>query len=64
MKDLQLLHQNLKLFFGSSIMKNSVEPSSLARFPVNLICCIAFGSASSFCCLLKSIATNLEYFLK
>ena len=30
-----------------------------SRFPVNLICCIAFGSASSSCCLLKSAAIIL-----
>ena len=40
-------------------MKNSVEPSALSRFPVKLIRCIAFGSASSFSCLLKSIEINL-----
>ena len=28
----------------------------LCRFPAKLIWCIAFGSASSFCCLLTSIA--------
>ena len=45
--------------FISSIIKNIVEPSSLFRFQVKLIYCIAFGSASSFCCLLKSIANSL-----
>ena len=29
------------------------------KFPVKIICRIAFGSASSFGCLLKSIAINL-----
>ena len=38
--------------------------SALFRFPVKLICFIAFGSASSFCCLLKSIAISLQYSLK
>ena len=38
--------------FASSIMKNIVVSSfpSLAKFPVKLICCIAFGSASDACC--------------
>ena len=34
----------------SSIMKSIVAPSALSRFPVKLICCIALGSASNFCC--------------
>ena len=42
--------------FASSVMKNVLLSSS--RFPVKLICCITSGSASSFCCLLKSIAIN------
>ena len=37
--------------FASSIMRNIVASSSLFRFLVKLTCCIAFGSASSFCCL-------------
>ena len=41
--------------FASSIMKNIAAPAVQSRFPVKLICCIAFGSASSACCLLKSI---------
>ena len=45
--------------FNSSIMKNIVVFSSQSRFPVKLICSIAFQSASSACCLLKSIAINL-----
>ena len=45
--------------YASSIMKNIVAPSARSRFPVKLICCIAFGSASSYCCLLKSSATIL-----
>ena len=52
------------IHFASSIMKNIFEPSALSRFPVKLICCIDFGLTSSFCCLLKSIAINLCYFLK
>ena len=35
-------------------MKNIVELFS--RFPVKLICCIAFGSQLSAYCLVKSIA--------
>ena len=42
--------------FASSITKNIVGSFRLTRFPVNLICCIAFGSASSSCYILKSIA--------
>ena len=45
--------------FASSIMKNIVVYSGQSRFPVKLICCIAFGSTSNACCLLKSIAINL-----
>ena len=45
----------------SSIIKDIVVYAigSSARFPVKLICCIAFGSASSACCLLKYITINL-----
>ena len=50
--------------FASSIMKYIVEPSALSKFPVKLICCITFGSESNFCCLLKSITTNLLYFFE
>ena len=45
-------------------MKNIVAPSSVVRFSVKLICCVAFGSASNFCCLLRSIAIDLYYFSK
>ena len=41
---------------ASSVMKNI--DVSLSQFPVKLICCIDFGSALSFCCLLKSIAIS------
>ena len=47
------------LSFASSIMKTIVVFPATSRFPVRLICCIAFGSASSACCLLKSIAIIL-----
>ena len=44
--------------FASSVMKNIVLLSCISshrfRFPVKSICCIAFGSALSACCLLKS----------
>ena len=43
---------------ASSIMKNFVFLSR-SRFAAKLICCIAFGSASSAWCLLKSIGSNL-----
>ena len=43
----------------SSIMKNIVLPAQ-SKFPVKLICCIAFGSISSACCLLKSITIILQ----
>ena len=41
--------------FASSIMKIIVVFASptWARYPVRLTCCVAFGSASSVCCLLK-----------
>ena len=51
------------LSFASSIMKHCWT-FALSRFPVKLICCIAFVLACSFCCLLKSIPINLQYFLK
>ena len=42
--------------FASSTIKNIVRLFS--RFLVKFIYCIAFGSASSICCLLKCIAYN------
>ena len=45
--------------FASSLMKNIAEPSTISRFRVKLICCIAFGSEISFRCLLKSVAIIL-----
>ena len=60
---LQYFHSSLRkmVFFASSVMKNIVvfAIGYRARFPIKLICCIAFGSASSACCLLKSIAIIL-----
>ena len=43
--------------FVSSIIKNIVVFPALSKFQV--ICCFAFGSALSYCCLLKSIAIIL-----
>ena len=43
------------LSFASSIMKTIVAPSARSTFPVKLISYIAFGSASSDCCLLVII---------
>ena len=45
--------------FISSVLKNIFVFPSRSRFLVKLISCIAFGWASSACCLLKSIAINL-----
>ena len=50
---LLILYQS-KISFASLRMKNIVFPAC-SRFPVKLIYCTAFGSASSVCCLLKSI---------
>ena len=49
-------------FFFSTVTKNIVVFAfpDRARFPVKLICFIAFGSASSVCCLLKPIAIILK----
>ena len=43
-------------------MKKIVIPGQ-SRFPVKLIGCIALGSATSACCLLKSFAIILYIFL-
>ena len=53
--------KNLKWFlFASSTMENVFAFLCQARFPVvKLICCIAFGSASSACYLLKTISIIL-----
>ena len=45
--------------FASLITKNIVVFHAQSRVAVKLICCIAFGSGSSSCCLLKSIAIIL-----
>ena len=46
--------------FASSVMKYIGVCTSHSRFSVKLVCCIAFGSASSACCLFKSIAIILS----
>ena len=49
------------LSFTSSIMKEIFVLPSRSRVLVKLNC-IAFGSTSSFCCLLKSLAIILYVF--
>ena len=44
---------------ASSILKNIVTAAVWSRFLVKLIFCIAFGSASSACYLLKSVSAVL-----
>ena len=44
--------------FASSIMKYVAAPSSRFIFPVKKIRCIAFGSATSACCLFKLTEIN------
>ena len=39
------------VYFVSLIMKNIVSPFAWSRFPVKLICCIAYGLAWSAFCL-------------
>ena len=51
-------------FFASYMMKIIVVFPPQSRFSVKLICCIAFGSASSACRLVQSVAIILQYFLK
>ena len=45
--------------FASPIIKNVVAPPSRSKFPVIVICCTTFGSASRACYLIKSIAIIL-----
>ena len=54
------------LSFATSIIKNFAVFAGgfRARFPVKLTSYNALRSASSACCLLKSIAINLEFSLK
>ena len=46
--------------FAFSTTKNIFAFPFWSRFAVKVICCIAFGSASSACCLLKFIAIILK----
>ena len=46
--------------FACSMTNRFVAPSSRFRFPVKLICCIAFGSASSASCLPLSFYSLLD----
>ena len=54
-----LCEKSKMVSFASSIMKNIIVFPTWSRFPVKRICCVAFGSASSICCVLKSIAMIL-----
>ena len=45
--------------FNSSIIKKIDVFSYWSRFPVKIICCVAFGTASRACYLLKSITIIL-----
>ena len=45
-------------------MKRVVVPSCQSRSPVKLVYCIAYESALSACCLLKSYAITLKCLLK
>ena len=47
-------------------MQNIVASAGQSRFPVKLVCCIAFGSASSYwecCVLIYCIVTTITHFL-
>ena len=54
-----LFEESKTVYFASSIMKKKCVFPSLSRLPVKLICCLAFGPASWFCCRLKSNAISL-----
>ena len=45
--------------FTSATMKNTAASPGWSRFPVKVICCIAFGSASSVIFILQSVAISL-----
>ena len=47
------------LSFGPSVRKSIAVFPPRSRFPVTLICCVAFVSASRACSLVKSIAIIL-----
>ena len=59
-----VLQNQHAIFVGWDLKNYNVAPVGRSRFPVKLICCIAFVSASSACYLLKSTATILLKFLK
>ena len=50
--------------FTFSIVKNIILSFLPLRFPVKLIYCIAFGSTSSACCLLKSTVIIFQCFFE
>ena len=52
-----LFEKSRTVSFNSSIVKKIV--ALFFRFPLKLICCIYFGTASNFCYLFKSIAYNV-----
>ena len=74
LKALTLIHsqllQNVFFFtskivsFTSSRMKKIIVFPVRFGFPVKLVCFIVFRSAPSDCCLLKSVAINLQFSLK
>ena len=49
--------KSIIVFFVSSLMKNITD--FFSKLSIKFICFIAFGSASSACCLLKSVAIGL-----
>ena len=48
--------------FASSIIKHTAVCSAWSRFAVKLLSYIAFGSASSACCLLKLLLLSYKKF--
>ena len=46
------------------VMKNTVIFLGESKFPVKLVCCIAFGSASTASCLLKIYCNQLVAFFE
>ena len=47
------------VFFASSIIRDIFVFPAWSKFCMKLICWMGFGSASSFCCLFKSIKSKL-----
>ena len=47
------------VFFATSIIRDILVFPTWSKFLMKLICWIGFGSASSFCFLLKSIKSKL-----